>query len=182
MNLARFTGCALIALVSAATVAQDNPPLAEAARAFRAIPRQHATKVFDNDNIPRTDKLSVVGPEETTPSAPAEAEPTAAEDSGQEKQNDAQQLAVSAIQEQRKQVDLLTRELDVLNREYRLRAASYYADAGNRLRNSANWDKEDAQFRQQIAAKQTDLNAARQRLDDLQEQARKAGVPSKLRE
>jgi len=46
-----------------------------------------------------------------------------------------------------------------------------YADAGNRLRNAGAWDKEDAQFKQQIADKQKALDQAKQTLDDLQEQA-----------
>lgn len=67
-------------------------------------------------------------------------------------------------------------------REYRLRAAAFYADAGNRLRNSGAWDKEDAQFKEQIAAKQKALDDAKQALDDMAEQARKSGVPSSMRE
>jgi hypothetical protein len=69
---------------------------------------------------------------------------------------------------------LLSRELDVLQREYRLRAAAFYADAGNRLRDAGAWDKEDAQYKQQIAAKQKAVDDAKKQLDDLQEQARKA--------
>ena len=74
------------------------------------------------------------------------------------------------------------RELDVLQREYKLRVADMYADAGNRLRNSADWDKQDAQYKQQLADKQQALDDAKQKLDDLQEEARKAGVPSSVRE
>jgi multidrug resistance efflux pump len=77
---------------------------------------------------------------------------------------------------------MLSRELDVLQREYRLRAAAFYADAGNRLRNSGSWDKEDAQYKQQIDQKQKALDNAKQELDDMQEQARKSGVPSSARE
>jgi hypothetical protein len=69
-----------------------------------------------------------------------------------------------------------------LNREYRLRAAAFYADAGNRLRNAGAWDKEDSQFKEQLAAKQKQLDDAKKQLEDLQEQARKAGVPSSMRE
>ena len=86
------------------------------------------------------------------------------------------------ISTQRAQIDLLMREMDVLQREYRLRAAAFYADAGNRLRNSASWDKEDQQYKQQLDQKQRALDDAKQKLDDLQEQARKAGVPSSARE
>ena len=88
----------------------------------------------------------------------------------------------SKIHEQQNQIDMLTREVDVANREYRLRAAAFYADAGNRLRNAGAWDKEDAQFKDQMAAKQQKLDDAKKQLEDLQEQARRAGVPSSMRE
>ena len=84
--------------------------------------------------------------------------------------------------EQQGKIDLLSRELDVTQREYRLRAAAFYADAGNRLRGSGTWDKEDAQYKQQIAQKQKALDDAKKALDDMKEQARKAGVPAKMRE
>ena len=42
----------------------------------------------------------------------------------------------------------------------------------------ADWDKQDAQYKQQIADKQKALDDAKQKLDDMQEDARKAGVPS----
>ncbi len=51
-----------------------------------------------------------------------------------------------------------------------------YSDAGNRLRNSANWDKEDADFKKQLDEKQKAVDAAKQDLENLTEQARKAGV------
>ena len=57
-----------------------------------------------------------------------------------------------------------------------------YGDAGNRLRNSADWDKQDAQYKQQIADKQKALDDAKQKQDEMQEEARKAGVPSSVRE
>jgi len=76
----------------------------------------------------------------------------------------------------------LTRELDVLQREYQIRAAAMYADVGNRLRNSAAWDKQDADYKQQIADKQKALDDAKQKLDDMDEQARKAGVPNSMRD
>jgi len=86
------------------------------------------------------------------------------------------------IHEQQNQVDLLNRELDVANREYRLRSAAFYADAGNRLRNAVSWDKEDAQYKDQIAEKQKRLEEAKKQLEGMQEEARRAGVPSSMRE
>ena len=172
-------------------------------------------KVFDNDNLPREDKLSVVGqtpatttvnnPAQTDSTAPAEAAKpasdnktetqdkaataakvpsgaatTAAEDDANKATADKQWA--DKIASQKDQIDLLGRELDVLQREYQIRAAAMYADAGNRMRNSADWDKQDTQYKQQIADKQKALDDAKQKLEDLQEDARKAGVPASARE
>jgi hypothetical protein len=57
-----------------------------------------------------------------------------------------------------------------------------YADVGNRLRNSGDWDKQDADYKQKIADKQKALDDAKQKLEDIQEDARKAGTPSSIRE
>jgi hypothetical protein len=190
--------------------AQDSA-LGDYARQVRKQKGQKppAVKKFDNDNIPVDDKLSVVGQEPapadgnaaTTPNndATASSGASAATTAGPVDQTQANAEKSAAndevarkkamyedwkkrIQSQQGQVDTLAREVDLLNREYRLRAAAFYADAGNRLRNSGSWDKEDVQFKDQIAAKQKQLDDAKKALDDLQEQARKAGVPSSMRE
>jgi len=157
-------------------------------------------KVFDNDNLPKDDKLSVVGKksedgEPAAEEAPAEAESPAPGKPGETKAGEAAappkelpqdptERAVAMkqwddkLEGQKNQVDLLSRELDVLQREYQLRAAAMYADAGNRLRNQTGWDKQDADYKQQIADKQKALNDAKEQLGDMQEDARKAGVPS----
>jgi|SRR5215470_3334139 len=117
-------------------------------------------------------------------SAPAP-KPTNTEDKKNDEQAQKQQMFKEwqhKIQEQQNQVDMLNRELDIANREYRLRAAAFYADAGNRLRNAVAWDKEDTQYKDQIAEKQKKLDDAKKHLEDLQEQARRAGVPSSMRE
>lgn len=183
--------------------------LADYARSTRKDKKTTA-KQYDNDNLPRQDKLSVVGNAPADADAqsadkPADAgssmQTTKADSNGAQAQNgdspksgdssssgDAEQRQremdewKKKIDSQKDQVDLLTRELDVMQREYKLRAAAFYADAGNRLRNSGSWDKEDSQYKQQIADKQKALDQAKQALDDLQEKARKAGVPAKNRE
>ena len=175
-----------------------------------AAPRK--PKVFDNDNLPREDKLSIVG----QPAAPAagsdtDAKATQAENStpsdakpgadnktaspekapltSTPKAPDDDKTKENAVKQwadklaaQKDQIDLLTRELDVLQREYQIRAAAMYADAGNRMRNSGDWDKQDAQYKQQIADKQKAIEDAKQKLEDTQEDARKAGVPASVRE
>ena len=163
-------------------------------------------KVFDNDNLPREDKLSVVGKVSEEPPAaepkqeeaasaavagseakPATGDQNAGASGGTTPTDEAAKQAAwkqwaDKLAAQQSQIDLLQRELDVAQKKYQLRAAAMYADAGNRLRNSADWDKQDAQFKQQIADKQKALDDAKQKLDDMQEEARKAGVPSSVRE
>ncbi len=167
-------------------------------------------KVFDNDNLPKADKLSVIGQApapasnnaadakaeqadskndkagteaKTAEKAPLTTAPKKPEDENT-KEAAAKQWAdkIAAQKEQKDQIDLLARELDVTQREYQIRAAAMYADAGNRMRNSADWDKQDAQYKQQIADKQKALDDAKQKLEDLQEEARKAGAPASVRE
>jgi hypothetical protein len=186
--------------------------LGDYARQIRKGPAaENKPKVFDNDNLPREDKLSIVGNATETPAAGTEAKTDEAAATGSatgetKAQNEATPIGPSAgnpakiaeedaaakqamwkqwgdkIAAQKDQIDLLSRELDVLQREYKIRAAAMYADVGNRLRNSADWDKQDAQYKQQIADKQKALDDAKQKLDDMIEDARKAGVPSSVAE
>ena len=176
-------------------------------------------KVFDNDNLPKNDKLSVVGRAAATapansadakPAGSEEATPAASENKGTTdaqapedkaankpapltadkaaapEDEAARQAAAKQWSEklaaQKEQIDLLTRELDVVQREYQVRAAAMYADVGNRMRNAADWDKQDAKYKQDIADKQKALDEAKQKQDDLQEEARKAGVSASVRE
>jgi hypothetical protein len=172
--------------------AQDES-LGAYARSVRKDKTPASPKKFDNDNLPTDDKLSVVGKADAAPadaqSASNADQSKAGDDSSKksesqsaEERQKANEEWKSKIASQRDKIDLLTRELDVVQREYKLRAAAMYADVGNRLRNSAEWDKEDAQYKQQIADKQKSLDDAKQQLDNLQEQARKDGVPSAMRE
>ena len=171
---------------------QTQQPLGDYARTARKEKEkdQKSAKKYDNDNLPVNDKLSVVGnaPADqpvagAAPAQPADAATSAPKpgDSPADKQKfyDGWKAKIST---QKEQINLASRELDVAQREYRLRAAAMYADAGNRLRNSASWDKEDAQYKVQIAQKQKAVDEAKQRLDAMQEEARKAGVPSSARE
>ena len=175
--------------------AQSSDSLGDYARSVRKEEKKGAAKKYDNDNLPATDKISVVGnaqPETDNgdTNAPSTADANAAQpgDSSAGSTPDAQPGAEKKpevsdaqkanddwkkkIDEQKAKVDLLAREMDVTQREYRLRAAAFYADAGNRLRGSGTWDKEDAQYKQQIAQKQKALDDAKKALADMQEQAR----------
>jgi hypothetical protein len=192
-------GGMLVALAGA-----QSQPLGDYARSVRKDEKPASAKKYDNDNLPTTDKISVVGnatdsttAEDANPSpdvaAAAQGEGTVTATPAAQPQDDTKKAAASdeqkvnddwkkKISDQQGKVDLLSRELDVTQREYRLRAAAFYADAGNRLRNSGTWDKENTQYNQEIAQKQKAVDDAKKALDDLKEQARKAGVPAKLRQ
>lgn len=176
--------------MGAAAAAQSNSPApsstsqaAAPAESLGAYARQvrkerkpdPGVKTFTNDNLPTNEAVSVVGnPDNTAQNAASNS------DAAQQNQAPAPSAAdfKGKIADQQSKIDLLTRELDVLQGEYKLRAAAFYGDAGNRLRNAGAWDKEDADYKQKIAAKQKQLDDARQQMDDLQEQARKAGASS----
>jgi hypothetical protein len=165
---------------------QDQSSLGDYARKVRKDPAAPKAKprVFDNDNLPANDKLSIVGQPAETASAAAPADDKDAATKPAEDDKAKKEAEWKAWQgklgAQKDQIDLSTRELDVLQREYQLRAAAMYADAGNRIRNSAEWDKQDADYKQKIADKQKGLDDAKQKLTDMQEEARKAGVPSAM--
>ena len=180
----------LVAASLAIPLRAQDQPLGDYARKVRKDKEKEApaSKKFDNDNLPADDKLSIVGPAPASSEAGANAADKSAQPT-ESKPGDAakdQQKAYEGwkrkIASEKNQIDLLSRELDVTQREYRLRAAAFYADAGERLRNSAAWDKQDAQYKQQIADKQKAIDAAKKQLEDMQEEARKAGVPSSMRE
>ena len=204
---------AVLAALLVSFGAAQSQSLGDYARQVRKQKGQKsaARKQFDDDAMPKSDTISVVGqPRGQMPaddSAKAKAKPEASDDaqansdSKSETKPDAQSKSDAQapkddaaernqankdwqkkLQEQKSQIDLLNRELDVMQREYRLRAAAMYADAGNRLRNSSAWDKEDADYKQKIAAKQKAVDDAKQQLEDMKEQARKAGVPAPYRE
>lgn len=150
-------------------------------------------KVFDNDNLPKDDKLSVVGQQSADEAGAASdstgksetetkdaAKPATAGDDEQAKKQAAWKGWQDKLTGQKEQIDLASRELDVLQREYQLRAAEMYADVGNRLRNSAQWDKQEAEYKQKIADKQKAVEDGKQKLEDMQEEARKAGLPAAM--
>lgn len=177
-------------------VITPSQSLGDYARTVRKDKKSTPAKQYDNDNLPVNDKLSIVG---ATPTAPADNSTASADASAAKPAGDDKNLEIKPgqtreerqkiydqwkqkIASQKDKIDLAARELDVTQREYELRAAAFYADAGDRLRNQAAWDKEDANYKAQLAQKQKALEDAKQQLDDLQEQARKAGAPSSARE
>jgi hypothetical protein len=201
-RITHFSAAAILTLAAASlSGAQTStaPPqtLGDYARTVRKDKERKpsSTKVFDNENLPVNDKLSVVGGApasgdqqpapgvEPTANQAADAKPAAiqpgASPEDRQKTYDAWKDKIAA---QKAKMDLAARELDVQQREYQLRAAAMYADAGNRLRSSGTWDKEDADYKKKIEEKKKAADEAKEQLENMQEDARKAGVPTSVRE
>lgn len=82
------------------------------------------------------------------------------------------------INDEKKEISQLERELNVAQREAGLHNAVYYADAGTMLRDSAKFADDSRKLQGEIDTKTQALADAKQKLADLQEQARKAGIPA----
>jgi hypothetical protein len=177
----------LLLLGISGAAAQSLGDYARAVRKDKAEPNS-ASRHYDNDNLPTNQPLSVVGP---PPAADANAAPEAGEakpkssdkaaaaNSDDAERKKAAEEWKTKIDEQQKKLDSLNHDLDLAQREYRLRVATQYDSEGNRIQNAGQWGKEDAQYRTDTEAKQKALAAAQQELNDLQDQAHKAGVAEK---
>jgi hypothetical protein len=190
----------MASLASAQNSTAQEQPLGDYARAVRKDKKATTTKQFDNDNLPADNKLNIVG-DTSTGDKQADSSQAAASSTSDgtdkkadekppsvqpgESQEDRQKTYDSwkdRLNSQKEKLDLLSRELDVTQREYQLRAAAMYADAGNRMRNSTAWDKEDTDYKRKIEEKKKAVDDAKKEMEDMQEDARKAGVPASVRE
>jgi len=148
-----------------------------------------STKVYTNENLPQSVSIDTASrpaqaPGQQTASTPAagaaaaaaadeEEEEAAAVDPKEEEANWRKR-----IKEQKDEIATLERELSVSERENKLRAATYYADAGNRLRDEAKYAADDRKYQAEAADKKAAIAAAKQKLDDMREELRKAGKPA----
>jgi LAS superfamily LD-carboxypeptidase LdcB len=149
--------------------------LGDYARTVRKNKPDTATtsKVYDNDNLPTTETLSVVGP------APGDTKSAGAAKPGTVDAATARQQTADAwkdkLDKQKEKIASLSHELDIDQRELQLHAAATQSDPTVSVRN-VQFNKDEAQYKSDLDAKQKALDAARQEMDDLQDQAHKAGV------
>lgn len=179
-NMKHIAVGTLLLLGISGAAAQSLGDYARAARKHKVEPTT-TSRHFDNDNLPTGENLSVVGPppgDAGAAQAAGNANSTPANDraaAAAERQKTAD-VWKQKLDQQQEKINSLNHDLDLDQREYRLRAAAMYGDAGSRLRNAAQWDKEDTQYKGDVEGKQKALDAARQELDEMREQARKAGI------
>jgi len=176
---------AAVTIAAAIAVCAQAQSLGEAAREQRANkPEAPQSKVFTNDNLPTGGGITIVGVPEPPPAAgpkgktAATATPANTGVPSAEDQAKAVDKVKEDVQKQKAEIAQLERELDIATREWKLRQAAYYADAGNQLRDPKAWADAERHYNDETTQKQQALADAKQKLDDLQEQARKAGLPS----
>lgn len=193
----RRIGCMLVIsvamLASARFTAAQSDSLGDYARAARKEKHPAAKLVYTNDNLPTNTTISVVGPSpaseeklaEENPAAKSSEEKPAPKEAKVIKPSEApaphnEQGSQDQIAAQKKTVADLAHELDLLQREFKLQVANYYADAGNELRDQKNWLDQEAKFKSDIADKQKQLDDAKAQLQEMEEQARKAATSGSL--
>lgn len=181
---------AVVASVMGAAAQSDS--LGDYARAVRKEKRPPAKKTYTNDNLPTSASISVVG----NPQAAAEEEPAAKAQDSKQKPDKAQKEEKTGeakppqdeaewreqLAAQKKQIGNLEHELDLLKREYNLQVADYYGNAGNQLLDPKKWLDQEQKYRSDIADKQQQIEDAKSQLQDMEEAARKAGMPSSVSE
>lgn len=189
---------AVIAVVvaTAMAAAAQADSLGDYARNVRKEKRSPAKKVYTNDNLPSTASISVVGPLAPSPEEKPAAKPQD-EKSKRDKDKDKDQKGSKTsenkapqdeqgwrdqLDAQKKKTVDLEHELDLLQREYKLRVADWYGDAGTQMRDQKKWADEETKFRTDIADKQKQVEESKAQLQDMEEQARKAGMASSVSE
>jgi hypothetical protein len=168
-------GCTFAAL----SVAQVS--LGDKARELRKKkPAEPTTRVITNEDIATA---ATSRPPDNTASDKSAAESADKSATDKEKpkataenQADVDKEWQEKIAAQKDEIALLERELNVLQRENRLRASSYYGDAGSRLRNERQYAEEDRKYRDQVTTKQKTIDDAKSKLEQMKEAARKAGA------
>jgi hypothetical protein len=190
-----FLMSAAAAILAATLFAQDQS-LGDAARSARMSKPASApgARVYTNDNLPTGTGLGIAALS-SAPTSAAEASTTAsspkADAEGAAEKPKATTPGESAeerqkviddwkgkIDDQKKEISQLERELNVLQREGQISQAVYYADAGTQLRDPKRYADEQRTRQADLDSKQKALDDAKQKLSDLENQARQAGVPA----
>jgi len=177
---ATMGGVVLAGLLAAPAAAQS---LGEYARQQRAKkpPTTEGVKEYTNDNLPTSGgALSTVGQSSAAPASTGAGSSKAEADSAQDRsKQEAEWRAKFA--EQKNVIAKLQRELDVAVRENNSRQAQTQTtsqDLGSRLRNPVLWASENKKYQDEVDGKKKELEEARQKLEDMKDDLRKAGLPN----
>lgn len=169
----------LLAVYACTALAQNapaasQPSLGELARKARTQQKPAAIARYDEESFRNSAPSAPddsAKPDDQNKSAKADQAKPA------DKDKDNQSDWKTKIDAQKNEVAMLQREIDVAQREQRLRAAAFYGDAGTQLRDQGKFADESHKQQEDIDTKKQALEAAQQKLSDLEEEARKSGSP-----
>jgi hypothetical protein len=193
-----------------AAAQSQTQPLGDYARAVKKTKNpsaaKSAPKVYDNDNLPANTSISVVGnasesaadqkkdgdveqdknsdgtARQDGASGEKKADPQLKSGQSAEDRQKALDFWKSKLDGQKDKVSLLSREVDVLQRERQMKYAQFYTDGARRAQDPNGFSTEDAKYKQEIADKQKQLDDAKSKLNDMQDEARKSGAPNAVTE
>lgn len=183
-----FAGLAVTCAAMAQSAGQQQSDASVADLARRTQQQNAKTpprRSFTNDDLPHSGVVNVAGEPTPAPAANERPRPAAAsKDEAKGENSTADQKKAGdewekKMADQKKQIADLEHEIDLMQREYQLRVAQLYWDAGNRLRDDKKWTEDEQKYKDTLAEKTDKLQAAREKLEQTQDEARKAGVPNK---
>jgi hypothetical protein len=199
MNALMRSAIVLVLSMGACTLLAQS--LGEVARETRDAPHPRAKRVVTNDEIPSVETMSAAHVPAKTSAAEGDqgsddkTSPKAGSKAGSEKaaakapgsaagdleKKDAEQKKEEAewsskFSQQQEKVSLLERELKVTQQEDQQKQLAHIADVNARLNNQAQYAEAERLDREDLAQKQQKLNAEREKLDSMQEEARHAGI------
>jgi hypothetical protein len=172
---------ALSLLITGVAVAQQNqePDLGAVARKSRAQKKGTAKKTYTNEDfapVPQAEPApAATDAKAGDKAADATADKSKAAPATDDKANKAAELQ-QKVDSLKKEIATLQREYDLADRENRLQVASYYADAGNSLRDPKKFADEQRAKQSELADKKKSIDDAKAKLADTVEQARKSDI------
>lgn len=168
-------------LLAAAISAQSLGELARQARAKKGAPAK-ATRVYDNDSLPREGGLSTTAVE-ADPKAKEKAKEGEKGEKGKEKEGEAKKSPAEEEKAYREKAAKLRdtlayeeKKLDVLQREFNLASVQFYSNPDQALREQTmrtELNNRQAEIEKQKAA----VGGAKKAIADLEEELRRRGLP-----
>lgn len=188
-HLWKWMTCAIL-VFAATALASAQEPLGDVARQERAKPKPQAAKVITNEDLPSakadvlanepaaTGKKADSDADQGEEATSADGKPAKAKNGPLTADEKIKQIEMwkTKIATQEAKVHSLDQEVQQIDRDYRLRMSAYYADLGMRLRDEGHWADEEKKYHEDIATKQKQRDAERDKLEDMKDQARRAGI------
>lgn len=161
------------AVVMSAMVASAQS-LGEAAREQKAQPKaKKAKRVYTNDDLPAAGQATVNGAASLPSDVSTKTSDKLASNDDRTKRADEYKVKINVA---KAKIADLQHEIDLMDREYKMRGAIFYADAGNRLRDDKKWADQERKYKEESVLKKNELQASKDKLESLREEARKSGV------